>query len=90
MLVVNYLEKGLKLNDKQKAICMKAFAEYGHFVQKAQLKSQDKQKAQKESADPKSKNVDHKRALNSYVMRFAQKRDQVIVESLKSKQIKKD
>ena len=83
--IVEYLADGLRLDDKQKGICMQAFAEYAHNMTKAQAKSR---KAAPSSPEQKPGKVD-KKELNQYMLRFSEKRDRAVRECLKRRQIEK-
>ena len=74
-----------RLDDKQKGICMQAFAEYAHNMTKAQAKSR---KAAPSSPEQKPGKVD-KKELNQYMLRFSEKRDRAVRECLKRRQIEK-
>ena len=95
MKVVDYLEKGVKLNSKQKEICKTAFLEYTKNVmkvkKKAKLKLEQKNSdSQKTDKDSKKKDeIEMRKYINSHVMRFAKKRDEVIKASLNGRQINK-
>tara|TARA_B100001250_G_scaffold355112_1_gene329405 strand:+ start:732 stop:1151 length:420 start_codon:yes stop_codon:yes gene_type:complete len=77
---VEYLNKNLKLDAKQRSIVMNAFSEYANNMQKA---------IQKTSKSPDPKKVDSKKEVHKYMMRFATKRDAVVKECLKKKQVAK-
>ncbi len=76
--VVNYLQKELKLDDKQKAIFMNAFSEYANNMTKAIKKT-----AKTESAG-KDKNP---KQVHQYMLRFSTKRDQMLKDCLKRRQL---
>ena len=78
---VEYLNDGLKLDAKQRSIVMNAFAEYANNMQKA---------IKKTSKNPDSEGrVDSKKEIHKYMMRFSTKRDAVVKECLKKKQVGK-
>ena len=83
---VQYLANGLKLDAKQKAIFMNAFSEYANNVLKANKKAKAKNKTTDVSLQDKT---NQKRELNAYVMRFSQKRNELVEECLRGKQVKK-
>ena len=80
--IVEYISKNLKLNSEQKAICMNAYAEYANNMMKAEPKILSKVK--KDSQDSKK----DKKEFSMLMLRFSEKRDQMIKSSLKKKQVK--
>ena len=81
VVVVEYLNKSLKLDDKQRSIVMNAFGEYANNMQKAIEKTS-------KTSDSK-KGVEGKKEIYQYMMRFSKKRDAVVKECLKKKQAAK-
>ena len=81
---VDFLTTELKLDAKQKAITMNAYAEYAANMLKAQTKA-------KMSPNGKMKNnsVQARKAINENMLRFSEKRDKMVVSCLKKKQAKK-
>ena len=81
---VDYMNKTLKLNEKQKAIFMSAYAEYAANM----MKAVDKTKQGKKAADPKVADPKkNRKQLNMHMLRFTEKRDSRIKECLKKKQV---
>ena len=81
---VDFLTKELRLDAKQKAITMNAYAEYAANMLKAQTKA-------KMSSNGKMKNnsVQARKSINASMLRFSEKRDKMVVNCLKKKQSKK-
>jgi len=100
-LVVNYLADELKLNSKQKTIFNNAFSEYAYQVSKAHKKISDKNtKKYPQESKSVSSNVDMKnikkssymktrKALTPYVLRYTEKRNAIVKDVLRGKQLKK-
>ena len=78
--VVNYFEKALKLNPKQKTIFMNAFSEYAHNMNRARSKIIN-------SDEAKDNKAYEKKAMTKYMLRFTEKRDNLVKECLKKKQL---
>ena len=78
---VDFLTKNLQLDSKQKAIFMNAYSEYANTVSKAKEKVKIKQ------AD--NPTMASKKQMNEYVLRFTEKRNNVVMACLKKKQLKK-
>ena len=74
VIAVDYLKKSLKLDAKQGVIVMNAFAEYANDMKKAIEKTAREGKADK-------------KAIHKYMLRFALKRDNLVKECLKKKQM---
>ena len=85
--IVEYLANGLRLDDKQKGICMQAFAEYAHNMTKAQVKAR-RSNPPSSKEEQKPGKVD-KKELNRYMLKFLEKRDRNVRECLKKRQIEK-
>ena len=83
---VEYLSKNLKLDPKQKAIFMKAYAEYADNLTKAIKKTS---KNPKEDAPSPAVNRGDRKEIHKYMLRFSVKRDNLAKECLKKKQASK-
>lgn len=81
---VEYLNKELKLDSKQKAIVMNAYAEYASNMMKATAKQKEKQTL----SNTEKTAMAAKRDLNKHALRFAAKRDEMVNNCLKKKQSK--
>merc|ERR1712124_114153 len=82
--VVNFLTKNLQLDSKQKAICMNAYSEYANSISKGIEKVKNVR-----GKNPETNKMESKKQLQEYVVRFAKKRDKLIMDCLKKRQIKK-
>tara|TARA_Y100001968_G_scaffold226541_1_gene209322 strand:+ start:1276 stop:1698 length:423 start_codon:yes stop_codon:yes gene_type:complete len=80
--VVEHLNANLKLDEKQKAIVMNAFAEYADNMTKA-IKKTSREVKSPSDVDPR----DNRKAMHKYMMRFASERDAKIKECLKKRQV---
>ena len=78
---VDFLTKNLQLDSKQKAIFMNTYSEYANSVSKATAKMKIKQGGTSTMAS--------KKQMQEYVLRFTEKRNKVVMASLKKKQVKK-
>ena len=93
VVVVEYINKNIKLDPKQKTIVMNAFSEYAANIKRALEKTSEKTSKdksldliQKMKADASaSKN---KKKIHEYMLRFSTKRDKMVKECLKKKQLK--
>ena len=91
--LVNYFETNLKLDDKQKAIFMNAFSQYGFELVKAEMKmlsSMPKENiTSAQKAQAKKDEVQIRKRLNESILRLAAKRDAMVIDCLKGRQVKK-
>jgi len=83
---VDYINTNLKLDSKQKAIVMNAYAEYAANMIKAHAKTGTKKG---KDGNARTKDMLAKKELNKYVMRFSVKRDEMVKKCLKKRQIVK-
>ena len=84
---VDYLTASLKLDAKQKSICMNAFSEYGDNIYKAKQKVNDK--ISKKTPNKDRNELAAKREMQAHVLRFVAKRNKMIQSCLKERQLKK-
>ena len=85
--VVEFLNKNLKLDPKQKAVVMNAYGEYAANMMKAQEKTKMIDKFAQIGEQVKG-DMRAKKDLNKHALRFAAKRDKMINDCLKKKQAK--
>mgnify|MGYP001351893016 CR=1 FL=1 len=85
--VVEFLNKNLKLDPKQKAVVMNAYGEYAANMMKAQEKTKMIDKVTQIGEQVKG-DMRAKKDLNKHALRFAAKRDKMINDCLKKKQAK--
>tara|TARA_Y100001968_G_C19337270_1_gene707588 strand:+ start:595 stop:1011 length:417 start_codon:yes stop_codon:yes gene_type:complete len=86
---VEFLAKNLKLDAKQKAVFMNAYGEYAANIMKAKRKAQDKLGKNVPGVLNKKDDLQGKKALTQYVMRFSTKRDEMVKKCLKKRQVEK-
>ena len=90
---VNFLAKNLNLDSKQKAIFMNAFSQYGFELVKAEMKmlsSMPKENiTSAEKVQAKKDEVQIRKRINESILRLAAKRDAMVIDCLKGRQVRK-
>tara|TARA_B100002052_G_C15847293_1_gene583164 strand:- start:979 stop:1401 length:423 start_codon:yes stop_codon:yes gene_type:complete len=79
IVVVDFLTKNLKLDSKQKAICMNAYSEYANAIIKGN------NKVNKMHTKP---TMASRKQMQEYVLRFSEKRNKTFMPCLNKKQAK--